>query len=539
MMWTRLEFAVSIACLSSAAAGQVTELVSVGSREQLANGACFSGHLSADGRFVVFESYANNLADGDTEADDIFVRDRQTGSTILASVPPAGVLFDYNSRAPSISSDGHVVAFVTDHIYLGSIVSSVYVRDLVSDTTTSVASTFADYTMVAISGDGLFVGYTKKSTAAVKQVHVYDRTSGLDVLASTDSTGHPANANCESFALSHDGRFVAFASAATNLVAWDTNGKKDVFVRDMIAGTTELVSVTSSGEQVHGDSDVPTISADGRMIAFQSSAADLIPSDTNGATDVFAHDRSSGETALISSGVMGQGDHDSFTASISADGRFVAFASLASNLVPNDTNALADVFVRDRATGTIFRASVSGSGGEANAVCDGPSISADGARVSFDSAAELDPAYAGSGVFVRDMTPGCPLAATYCTALPNSTGASAALSSTGWGSLSANNLILTCAGLPSTNGRFFWGTVAIDPGIPFGDGVRCVGGALHRLSVVHSVGGVAIQAQDFSSSAYSTAVIGSTGHFEYWYRDPAEGGAGFNASDGLSVVFCD
>jgi Tol biopolymer transport system component len=150
-------------------------------------------------------------------------------------------------------------------------------------------------------------------------------------------------------AISADGRFVAFQSAASNLVPGDTNGAQDIFVRDRQTGTTRRVSVGPGGVQTNAEasSGVPAISADGRFVAFESDATNLVPGDTNGAIDVFVRDRQTGTTRRISVGPGGvQGNSDSGGPAISADGRFVAFVSNASNLVPGDSNARFDVFVR-------------------------------------------------------------------------------------------------------------------------------------------------------------------------------------------------
>jgi hypothetical protein len=159
------------------------------------------------------------------------------------------------------------------------------------------------------------------------------------------------------------GRFVAFLSFAANLVDDDTNGTSDVFVHDRMSGTTTRVSVNSAGAQ--GDSrsdDRPAISADGRFVAFASLATNLVDDDTNGSYDVFVHDRMTGTTTRVSVNSAGaQGDGASTGPAISADGRFVAFSSFATNLVDDDTNGTSDVFVHDRITGTTSRVSRCGT----------------------------------------------------------------------------------------------------------------------------------------------------------------------------------
>src|SRR5436309_3388656 len=190
-------------------------------------------------------------------------------------------------------------------------------------------------------------------------------------VASGGTEGNDASLGC---AFSADGRFVAFDSTASDLVAADTNGVSDVFVHDRQAGTTERVSVASGGTQANHASSCPALSADGRFVAFQSDATNLVAGDTNGATDVFVHDRQTGATERVSvasgGGTQGNGNSGGFFAfpALSADGRLVALQSAATNLVPADTNGATDVFVHDRQTGTTARA----TGASATSQGNGP-----------------------------------------------------------------------------------------------------------------------------------------------------------------------
>src|SRR6266404_4977766 len=238
---------------------------------------------------------------------------------------------------------------------------------------------------------------------------------------SVTSGGTEGNGASLGSALSADGRFVAFDSAATDLVAGDTNGVSDVFVHDRQTGTTERVSVASGGAQGDGSSGLigfafpPALSADGRFIAFISSATSLVAGDTNGATDVFVHDRQTGTTARVSVASGGtQANNVSSYPALSADGRFVAFQSDATNLVVDDTNGATDVFVHDRQTGATERVSVaSGGGTQGNGNSGGffafPALSADGRLVAFQSDATNLVAVDTNGatdVFVHDRQTG-------------------------------------------------------------------------------------------------------------------------------------
>jgi len=205
---------------------------------------------------------------------------------------------------------------------------------------------------------------------------------------SVASDGTQGNDNSWDPSISADGRYVAFFSHASNLVPGDTNGKADVFVHDRVTGQTTRVSVASDGTEGNGYSWFPSISADGRYVAFESIASNLVPGDTNGVSDVFVHDRLTGQTTRVSVASDGtQGHSASDHPSISADGRYVAFESFASNLVPGDTNGKRDVFVHDRLTGQTARVSVASDGTQGNGDSIYPSISADGRYVAFVSGA--------------------------------------------------------------------------------------------------------------------------------------------------------
>jgi len=229
-------------------------------------------------------------------------------------------------------------------------------------------------------------------------------------LASVSSAGAQGNGWSGAPALTASGRFVAFGSFSDDLVPGDTNGTWDVFVRDRELGVTERVSLHTSGAQPNGMCSFPSISDDGRMVAFQSVATNLFPGDANAAWDVFVHDRASGETRLVSRSSAGEpGDGPSQSAVLSADGSFVAFQSHATNLAPDPNGAVRDVFVHDLRTGETELVSVSDLGLAGNMNSDLPSISADGSRISFHSNANnLVPGDTNGmpDVFVRDRLAG-------------------------------------------------------------------------------------------------------------------------------------
>ncbi len=289
--------------------------------------------------------------------------------TSRVSVDSGGVQGDNFSHEPSISSDGRYVAFY------------------------SAASNL-------VGGD----------TNGAFDIFVHDSQSGLTERVSVDSGGAQANFSSLLPSISADGRYVAFYSHASNLVGGDTNDVEDVFVHDRESGTTERVSVDSGGAQGIRDSDDPSISADGRYVAFESYAANLVGGDTNDAQDIFVHDRQSGTTERVSIASVGaQGNSESYSPSIAADGRCVAFHSRATNLVPSDTNNSMDVFIHDRQSGITERVSVDSVGAQANWGGYYPSISADGVYVAFESYATNLVGGDTNGnwdIFVRDRQSG-------------------------------------------------------------------------------------------------------------------------------------
>jgi Tol biopolymer transport system component len=373
-------------------AQQVTERVSVASNGGQANRQSNSPSLSSDGRVVAFHSFATNLVPGDTNGSaDAFVHDRATGETERVSVASDGTQGDWDSWTPSLSSDGQVVAF-------GSTAGNLVPGDSI------LCANFSDPSWRYNCPD----------------VFVHDRATQSTEVVSVGSDGAQGNNRSYRPSLSSEGRVVAFESQASNLVPGDTQlcadhlgnieNCSDVFVHDHATGATKRLSVGSDGAQGNNHSFSPSLSSDGRVVAFHSHASNLVPGDTNSSQDVFAHDRATGETKRVSiASDGGQGYWDAGQASLSSDGRVVGFLSVASDLVPGDTNAWGDAFVHDRATGETERVSVASDGGQGDLWSGSPSLSSDGRVVVFRSgASNLAPGDTNSStdVFVHDHVTG-------------------------------------------------------------------------------------------------------------------------------------
>ncbi|HEY1409375.1 MAG TPA: hypothetical protein VF434_10550, partial [Promineifilum sp.] len=340
-----------------------TERVSVASDGKQGNDTSWGPSISADGRIVAFSSAAN-LGAQPQATWNIFVHDRITGETTLVSISSDGTPANESSMTqPAISASGHIIAFESEatNLVAGDLnnVADIFIHDLQSGETTrvSVASDGTEannYSSApALSADGRYVAFASgasnlfaNDTNGVYDVFIHDRQTGETTLISTRLEGVGISQDAHLPAVSADGRRVAFMSRSSDLVTGDT-GDADIFVYDRMTGTLDLVSVGSNGEKGNGDSDRLAISADGLRIAFDSRAANLVPGDTNDAGDVFVHNLVTGETSRVSVGDNGdQGNGSSFAVGISPDGLVVGFASDASNLVLNDTNNEDDVFLR-------------------------------------------------------------------------------------------------------------------------------------------------------------------------------------------------
>jgi len=416
-----------------AALAQVTERVSLDTAGVQGNGSSFAtptieAAASADGRYVAFWSDATNLVAGDVNSRrDVFVRDRQTGTTELISVNSSEIQANEESFDPTISADGRYVAFTSHATNLvpgptnGSY--DVYLRDRQAGTTVRVSVDSAGVegngtsSNAAISADGRFIAFQSLAsnlavgdTNGVHDVYVHDSQTGTTERVSVSTGGSEGDGESIVPSISSDGRYLAFESAAANLVAGDSNAVNDIFLRDRQLATTARLSLTTGGVQGNDASAHPAVSEDGRFVAFHSLATNLVAGDTNAVRDVFLHDRTLVTTERVSlDSAAVQGNGSSARASVSADGRFLAFTSAATNLVADDTNGGTDIFVRDRQTATTERASVQSGGAQAGSLNEDAWITPNGRYVVFTSlATDLvpDDTNGSFDVFLRDRQPG-------------------------------------------------------------------------------------------------------------------------------------
>ncbi len=502
----------------------VTELISVDSNRVHHPGFNLPRAISADGNLVCFQSDSNSFAPGDTGGDsDLFIRDRAAGTTTMVSVDSSGVQGNGNSELGILTPDGRYLAFRSQAPNL-------------------------------VPGD----------TNNEWDVFVHDRLTGTTERVNLGPGSAQAHGDSYVTAMSDDGRYVLFSSLAADLVVNDTNNERDIFVRDRSMGLTRRISVSSAGVPSNGDSHAGFMSADGRFATFVSVADTLVPGDTNGSVDVFVHDLATSLTTRVSVSSTGAQANGFVTGNaISANGRFVSMDSTATTLVPSDT-AVSDVFVHDRWTGQTTRASITANGSIPNMDSRGGAMSADGRFIAFYSLATNMGATVPGGfnqVYVRDRAPASPFA-TLCTgeagaACPCANNSPAGanegclssfqiggrLRGAGAASLALDTLVLSGDQMPNAACLYFQGTTAQSSGLgtPFGDGLRCASGTVTRLRTTNNASGASHYpgAGDPSISVRGAVTSPGVRTYQIWYRNAASfcTPSTFNLTNGLWVMW--
>ena len=363
--------------------------------------------ISGDGRFVVFSSEATNLVAIDVNGyADLFLRDRDQGTTEILTLASGGGPSDGNATMPAISADGQRVAFRNAALNLGGAAFSpgVLVLDRVTGAyevgtvgTEGESLMFSVTEYPALSADGNTVTFSSNDTNLVPghSGNAYDVFLRDLVLGSTlcPSSPGPLLADGDSLrsSLSADGRYLAFDSYATNLVGSDTNDRQDIFLFDRVTRAVTRISLAYDGSQSNSFATSPALSADGRIVAFDSLATNLVPEpeeDGLSEYDIFVRDLDTGTVERVSVDDAGEPEAgpSSLNPTISADGRFVAFASEATNLA-GEAGGGNNIFVRDRDRGRTVLLSRARGGGPADGPSFDPHISADGRWVVFESEA--------------------------------------------------------------------------------------------------------------------------------------------------------
>jgi hypothetical protein len=591
-------------------AAQLTERVSLDSTGAQAVGASSDARVSENGRYVVFSTLAA-LDPLDTNGfRDVYRYDRNTGAVDLASVSNSGALGNNDSMNPAVSNDGRFVVFETLASNFGTSgvpdtngFSDIFVRDFLNSGSPSTdcvsldfsqlpsgpavlangpsrfpdisAETYFDPTVganvhtITFESDATNLAGAGADTNGVTDIYVsLEGDDGWFALAFANpknkvismpvggqGNGPSGGQGIPSSSVSETGFLIAFSSSATNLVApiADTNGVADIFVHDQLTGNNTRVSVDSAGAQaVGGPSTYPAVNSDATRVAFQSTATNLVAGG-NSTQDVYVHDLISGETTQASRSTLGAtGNAASGRPDISADGAFVAFDSLAGNLLATgDTNAAADVFVHSVLGHSTMRASLSAQNGEGDLGSSDVCLTANGSQMVFASdatnliGAGVD-TNAASDVFFR----GCDSqASVYCTAKVNSQGCVPSISFNGSASATAGSgfNVTTRNLINQTTGLYIYGVNSFPWALPHQGGYICFTSPLLRTTGA-ATGGSATGTDctgviDFDFNAFlatlsPTLPVGTTIRAQCWSRDVADP-FGSSFSDAVLFTICD
>ncbi|TYL79806.1 tandem-95 repeat protein [Bradyrhizobium cytisi] len=370
--------------------------------------------LSSDGRYAAFVTNSSDLAPNPyAAAAQVVLKNLATGALTIVSGPEGG-------DSPVFSPDGTKVAFSSGD-------RNIIVDDLVSGTSTVVSTTPGGTVGVGFSyspvfsPDGNSILFRSSSSDLTNNLagdlFVKNLTTGTITRVLTAADGTPADGQLvgslePGYSFSPDGKWVVFASTADNLVAGDTNHGSDIFAKNLQTGQVIRVSTTADGAQAYGDSELPVFSPDGKSVAFQSDAENLVLGDTNKAPDIFIKNLETGAITRVSTGANGEQGTTTATAYyeypvFSPDGTRIAFVSTDANLVPGVGNSKGDVYEKNLVTGAIRLVSDDSFGTDGSGWSTNPTYSADGTKISFVSyAANLVPGDTnGAGdVFIKDLT---------------------------------------------------------------------------------------------------------------------------------------
>lgn len=380
-------------------------LVSVGTDGMAAGAQANRWAISADGRYVAFSTYDSNVLD-DGAGGGVFLKDFETGTLIRVSTSSSGVAA-WGGEYPSISDDGRYVAFQSYDPNLlpgnDSGQTQIYVKDLQtgavyrasSDSNGNAANGYSS--IAYISPDGRYVAFGSNADNLVEgdnngvtDIYLKDLQTGTITRVTVGMDGGDSNGESSDWGVvSAGGRYVAFETDASNLVAGDTNNQNDVFLKDMVTGTVRILSRAADGGVANEASFVPSISPDGRYIVFDSEASNLVAGDTNGKDDVFLFDTQTESLTLISTNADGvQGNGHSLSPVVSDDGRFVAFRSYATNFGLAGDTVTSSLFVKDVVTGEVVCLSVTPDGTPSTGWSYNIGISGDGHYITFSSEAD-------------------------------------------------------------------------------------------------------------------------------------------------------
>ncbi|HVS17598.1 MAG TPA: hypothetical protein VMT18_03275 [Planctomycetota bacterium] len=539
--------------------------MSLGDTGQQGNGISSLGHLDFEGHHIAFNSEADNLVSLDEPFTlDVFVRNLLDGTVVRASVDMVGGTPDGMSRSPQLDQSGSRVAFES---LAGDLVVGdgngffdVYVRDLQTATTLRISQALgggdpdAHCFLGAISGNGERVSYRSAASnlvagdlAGIEDVFVHDLVQGWTVRVSVGMNGAEANGASWGGSLSADGRYVAFCSEASNLVAGDVNDEIDAFLHDLQTGTTQLSSLAWDGSPADYGTTKVEISGDASTLFMASGATNLVPQAPDTHYDIFARDLATGTNTHVSVPLGGGNvDGSSNLYGVSHDGRYVAFTSYSTNLVAGDVNGAQDVFVRDLSTGTTERVNLTSLGVATSVSAYHASISGNGRVASFstwDSTVVPFDTNSSPDEFVRERWSPVSTVASYCAPSTASVpGCDAVLSASGSPSLASAGSFVFDTGpiLGSVIGVLRFGVSGPNQ-TPFGSfgGFDCIGPPGVRMPPKFSGGTLGTCSGSMQSTLAELAAAfpgivlpGATVHTQVWMRDPGNSD-GFALSSGV------
>jgi Tol biopolymer transport system component len=403
-----------------------TDRVSVNGSGTAGSGASSTPSISGDGSLIAFASSSTNFVTG-VNGTQIYVHNRQTNQIEVVSRDNDASAINEGGGAssdPSMSADGRFVAFVSQSTNLVAGVSGqqVYLRDrqtgqttLISKSSSGATSNGGVNSSPAISSDGRYVAFVSVATnlgvaGGNQQIYLHDRVTGITSLISKDNNAVPGDGTSATPAINADGRYIAFASASTNLGT--AGGNQQIYIHDRFTGangTTSLVSKDSGATAGNGNSSAPSVSGDGRYVAFVSLATNIVTGFSG--QQVYIHDRNTGANgtnSLISrdnSGLPNAGNQNSSAPSISSDGRYVAFTSSATNLMAGVSGQQIYLHDRNGPTTSLVSRDNTGSLVEGNGPSDTASINGNGGFVAFTSQASnlLAGGVAPSDIYIRAL----------------------------------------------------------------------------------------------------------------------------------------
>lgn len=535
------------------------------------DGNTYGATISGNGRYMAWTTDSPGVLPGlSGGANDVFLTDLETGAIEFVSVALGGGDSNGACYYPTLSSSGRRVAFYALATNLvatpPSTSGAVYVRDLDAGTTSRVdvtpsggAPNFPPQAAASISPCGRYVAFSSRAQDIVPgvpglnpnqaQIYLRDLAAGTTVIASTDAAGTAAENDCYNPTVLAGGRFVLFDSYAVNLDPPDSNGNADVYLKDLLLGTVERISVNTAGQQKNKNAYDAQMSADARFVVFES-AGQYVPGTPLGVEQIYVRDRVLGTTTLVSEGATGVADDHCEQASISSCGRFVVFSSLATTLWPGNTNGNDDVYLRDLSDGSLRLLSLEEGGavpvGRSYTSQTGSAFSADGRSILFLSkvknlTAVPDP-NGNTDVFIE----ACPLTepATYCAAEVNSLGCTPAIGSSGVPSASAaSGFLVTCDDALSQRAGLFYYGLAGPNLLPFQGGLRCVEAPVRRTPLTTSGGSASLDCSGVFSIDFNAWIAGGSDPAlvasqrvwgQWWSRDS---GSSFSTNLSDAIVF--